>query len=258
MQLALVSFDIAWEDVPRNLRRAQQQLSRTRDLGATLAVLPEMFATGFSMNASRIAEAPDGPIQTFLSETAASLGISILAGVATQSDPTRRPVNEAILTSPSGERSRYEKLHPFSLAKEHEHYAGGPRVVTWNVDGIRVTPLVCYDLRFPEPFRVAAPETDLYIVIANWPDKRRAHWQTLLRARAIENVAYVAGVNRVGDGDGHHYAGDSALISPWGETIVSAAEEETILVANVDASRVEETRARFPFLADVRPEAYRR
>jgi predicted amidohydrolase len=112
--------------------------------------------------------------------------------------------------------------------------------VTWNVNGIRVTPLVCYDLRFPEPFRVAAPETDLYIVIANWPDKRRAHWQTLLRARAIENVAYVAGVNRVGDGDGHHYAGDSALISPWGETIVSAAEEETVLLANV-AARVEET-----------------
>ncbi len=91
-----------------------------------------------------------------------------------------------------------------------------------------------------------------------WPAQRRALWQPVLRARASENVAYVAGVNRVGDGDGHHYAGDSALISPWGETIVSAAEDETILVANVDASRVRETRARFPFLGDVRPEAYRR
>ena len=94
------------------------------------------------------------------------------------------------------------------------------------VDGVRVTPFVCYDLRFPEPFRLAADDTDLFAVVANWPEARREHWRTLLRARAIENHCYVAGVNRVGDGGKLHYAGDSAVISPWGEVLAEGAAEE--------------------------------
>ena len=106
----------------------------------------------------------------------------------------------------------------------------GDRVVTWDVEGVRVTPLVCYDLRFPEPFRLAAEETDLFAVIANWPDRRRAHWKGLLLARAVENLAYVAGVNRVGEGNGQTYLGDSALVGPWGEALVTAEGQEAVLL----------------------------
>ena len=134
----------------------------------------------------------------------------------------------------------------------------GGEVVTWDVEGLRVTPLVCYDLRFPEPFRFAAEETDLYAVIANWPERRRQHWSLLLRARAVENLAYVAGVNRVGEGDGLRYLGDSALVGPWGETIVSAAGQETVLVADVSPGDVAEARRKFPVLSDRRPGSYRR
>jgi predicted amidohydrolase len=137
-------------------------------------------------------------------------------------------------------------------------YAAGERVVTAEVEGVRVTPFVCYDLRFPEPFRTAAAGTDLFAVVANWPDQRREHWRTLLRARAIENQAYVVGVNRAGDGNGLHYAGDSAAIAPLGETIVEADDREQVLFCDVDPEVVKKLRARFPALADRRPSAYRR
>ena len=178
----------------------------------------------------------------------------ILAGVAR----TPGPHNVAMLVSPTGEVRRYTKIHPFSFAREHEHYAPGDRVCTWTVEGVRITPFICYDLRFPEPFRLAADDTDVYVVIANWPERRRAHWQALLRARAIENLAYVVGVNRVGEGGGLRYAGDSAAHSPWGETLVSAAEHEAVLVVEVDPAVVASAREGFPVLGDRRPDAYRR
>lgn len=166
--------------------------------------------------------------------------------------------NMAILASPGGEISRYAKIHPFSPAGEARHYAAGDRVVTWPVDGVRVTPFICYDLRFPDAFRVAAADTDLYAVVANWPDARREHWRTLLRARAIENQCYVAGVNRIGEGGKLRYAGDSAVIDPMGRVLVEGADDDLILFADIEPETVAEARARFPFLSDRRPAAYRR
>jgi predicted amidohydrolase len=154
--------------------------------------------------------------------------------------------------------TRYAKIHPFSYAGEHEHYCAGERVVTADVEGLRVTPFVCYDLRFPEPFRLAAAETDLFAVVANWPEERREHWRTLLRARAIENQAFVAGVNRVGDGGRLHYAGDSAAISPLGEILAEGGDREKVLFAEVEPTAVQRLRSRFPALNDRRPTAYRR
>jgi len=208
------------------------------------------------MDGRRTAQPEGGPTETFLRERAAALGFHLLAGVAQAAEPL--PVNRALLVSPGGDVQRYTKIHPFSFAGEEKVMASGEAVVTWDVEGLRVTPLVCYDLRFPEPFRLAAEETDLYAVIANWPERRRHHWSLLLRARAVENLAYVAGVNRVGEGDGLRYFGDSALVGPWGETIVSAAEQEAVLVADVSADGVAEARRKFPVLADRRPSSYRR
>jgi len=256
MKIALVQMDLAWEDVPENHRRARRHLEGARDGGARLALLPEMFCTGFSMDAGRIAQPPGGPSETFLRETARELSLWILASVPEAGEP--RPRNMAILASPDGEVTRYAKIHPFSFGGEHRVYAGGERVVTVGVEGVRVTPFVCYDLRFPEPFRLAAAETDLFALVANWPEARRDAWRTLLRARAIENLCYVAGVNRAGEGGGLHYAGDSAVISPWGEVLVEGGAAEAVLFAEVDPAAVRSAREKFPALEDRRPEAYRR
>ncbi len=215
-----------------------------------------MFSTGFSMNAERIAQPPGGPSESFLREQAKSHNLWIVASLPETGEPS--PRNMALVVSPDGAVTRYAKIHPFSYSGEHNHYTAGDRVVTVTIDGVRVTPFVCYDLRFPEPFRLAASETDLFTVVANWPEERREHWRLLLRARAVENQAYVAGVNRVGWGGRLHYAGDSAAISPMGETLAEAGEREQILSFDVEPSKVAEARARFPFLNDRRPSAYRR
>jgi omega-amidase len=256
MKVALLQMDLAWEDVAENHRRAARLLAQAKEGGATLAVLPEMFSTGFSMDAARIAQAPGGESEQFLREQARALGMWILASVPERGDPT--PRNMAMLASPDGGVVKYAKIHPFSFAGEDRVYTAGDRVVTADVDGVRVTPLVCYDLRFPEPFRTAAAETDLFVVVANWPDQRREHWRTLLRARAIENQAYVVGVNRAGTGNGLQYAGDSAAIAPLGETLAEADAREQVLFADVDPEVVTKLRARFPALQDRRPAAYRR
>jgi predicted amidohydrolase len=187
-------------------------------------------------------------------EVADGLGVHLLAGIPTLPGPR----NDAVLVAPDGHTRRYSKLHPFTFGGEHEHYRAGDGVVTWEVEGVRITPFICYDLRFPEPFRLAATDTDVYVVIANWPERRRAHWQTLLRARAIENLAYVVGVNRVGEGGGLVYQGDSAAVSPWGETLVGAAGDEAVVIVDVDPIRVRDARRAFPVLDDRRPQAYRR
>jgi predicted amidohydrolase len=259
VRVALLQMDLAWEDVPENHRRATRLLAQAKAGGATLAVLPEMFSTGFSMSADRIAQPPGGPSETFLRERARELGLWILASVPERGEPdSPMPSNMAMLVAPDGAVVCYAKIHPFSYGGEHLHYAAGNRVVTTDVDGVRVTPLVCYDLRFPEPFRTAAADTDLFVVVANWPDQRREHWRTLLRARAIENQAYVVGVNRAGEGDGLRYAGDSAAIAPLGETLAEADDREQVLFCDVDPAVVRKLRARFPALEDRRPEAYRR
>lgn len=251
MRVALVQLDIAWENPVENYLRAERRIQEAAAMGAQLVVLPEIFAHGFSMRSQQVAEDPGGPTESFLVETARGLGIHLIGGVALRLGAAL-PHNCAVYVSPNGEVERFQKLHPFTFAREHEHYAAGDTVRTWVIGDLRVTPLICYDLRFPEPFRIAAEDTHLYVVIANWPDRRRAAWQTLLRARAIENQAFVLGVNRVGDGDGLHYAGDSAILSPWGEPLAAAAEQETVLVADLDRALVAGVRSAISSLRDRR------
>ncbi len=134
-----------------------------------------------------------------------------------------KPYNTLVLASPHGQVVRYRKIHPFSFAKEHEHYGAGSDHITVDVEGLRCTLFVCYDLRFADEFWGRAEQTDAYVVVANWPERRRHHWTTLLQARAIENQAYVVGVNRVGHGNGLDYSGDSRIVDPWGEVLAAAA-----------------------------------
>ncbi|HVM21564.1 MAG TPA: nitrilase-related carbon-nitrogen hydrolase, partial [Egibacteraceae bacterium] len=147
---------------------------------------------------------------------------------------------------------RYRKIHPFTYSGEHEHFAAGESFVTVDIDGVRITPFICYDLRFADEFWATASRTDCYVVPANWPDTRRHHWSTLLQARAIENQAYVVGCNRVGDGGKLRYTGDSRIVDPMGRTLAAGAEAETLLLADVNPAVVAQTRERFPFAQDRR------
>lgn len=253
LRIAAIQTDIVWEQPSANFHRLAAKLRTAATAGAKLLVLPEMFSYGFSMATDRIAEPPDGPSVVFLREQAQSLGVWVCGSVPERTTPdAARPSNTLVLADPAGKLHRYRKRHPFSFAKEHEHYQAGDDFVTVDVEGVRTSWFVCYDLRFADDFWQLATRTDLYVVVANWPQRRREHWQTLLRARAIENQAYVVGVNRVGEGGDLVYSGDSTIIDPWGEVLVTGSRDELTLFADVDAERVADARSKFPVLADRR------
>jgi len=252
MRIAAVQHDIVWEDRAATLAHLDGQVAAAAAGGARLVAFTEMFATGFSMNTHTTAEAPDGPTVTWLRDQAVRHDVWVAGSVALRVPEHDLAVNALCLVSPVGEVHRYDKIHPFSYAGEHERFAAGDRFVTVDVEGVRVTLFVCYDLRFADEFWACAVDTDAYLVVANWPDARRHHWRALLDARAIENQAYVVGVNRVGDGGGLHYTGDSRIVHPLGEVLASGAGGETTLFADLDPMVVADVRARLPFLPDRR------
>ncbi|MCF6744918.1 carbon-nitrogen family hydrolase [Blastococcus sp. KM273128] len=252
MRVAAVQHDIVWEDREANFARLARQVARAAGAGAELVLLTETFSTGFSMTPG-IGEPEDGPSAAFLAAQAAEHGVWLGGSCPEIAPGEQLPYNSFVLAGPDGTVHRYRKLHPFTHGGEHERFRAGDGPVTVTIGGLRITPFICYDLRFADVFWHAALETDLYVVVANWPAARRHHWQTLLQARAIENQAYVVGVNRVGTaGDGTEHTGDSRIVSPMGELLATAAGTETIVLADVDAAEVAATRDRLRFLADRR------
>jgi predicted amidohydrolase len=252
MRVAGLQTEIAWEDPTASFRRIDPWIAAAAAAGARLVVLPEMFACGFSMRTEVIRESPEGPSTRFLLDRAHTHGVFVCGSVPELPPGEPKPFNTLVLAGPDGRLVRYRKIHPFSYAGEHEHYGAGTAHVTTLVEDVRVTLFVCYDLRFADEFWIAAPDTDLYVVVANWPTPRREHWRTLLRARAIENQAYVIGVNRVGSGGSLEYAGDSAIVDPLGATLAEASGGETMILADVEPDVVRSTRERLPFLRDRR------
>lgn len=261
MRVAGIQADLTWEDPASNQARLAPRIDAAAASGARLVALPEMWPTGFSMRPDAVAEEPGGPSERYLAEAARRTGAVVGGSIAQRAPGWTRARNVCVWAEPGGSLRRYAKVHPFSFGGEADHYEGGDAIVTFDVQGVRVTPLVCYDLRFPELWALAAPATDLFVLVANWPAARAAHWRALLVARAIETQAYVLGVNRVGAGGGLAYAGESALVSPLGELVgdgFGAAGAERVVGGDVDAAVVRDVRARFPFLADRRPDVYRR
>jgi predicted amidohydrolase len=258
VNVAGIQCDLAWEDPAANRAALLPRIEAAAAAGARLVALPEMWPTGFSMRAQEFAEAADGPSETFLRDAATRLGIALGGSVARRDPAWPRPRNVFVLATADGRLHRYAKIHTFTYGAETEHYDAGSQVVTVEIDGVRVTPLVCYDLRFAELFAATAERTDLFVVVANWPEARAAHWRALLLARAIENQCYVLGVNRVGEGGGLTYRGDSLLVSPLGEPIADPAPgSEALVTGTVSPDEVASVRARFGFLADRRPDVYR-
>jgi len=252
MRVAAIQHDIAWEDPKANFAALAPRIAGAAGAGAPQIVLTEMYATGFSMNTDVTAEPVGGPSTSFLVEQAQHHDAWVAGSVAERVDAAERPHNTLVLAAPNGAVHRYRKIHPFTHSGEHEHFRAGGDHVTVDVEGLRVTLFVCYDLRFADEFWATALGTDVYIVPANWPDTRRVHWRTLLRARAIENQAYVVGVNRVGSGGRLSYVGDSMIVDPMGEVLASAAAGEATLLCDIDAGTVADARDRFRFLQDRR------
>ena len=252
MRFAVVQHDIAWCDRDTNFARLGERVADAVSNGARFVLLSETFSTGFAVDQPAFAEPMDGPSSAFLRSMAHNHGIWIGGSCPEVHADDPRPANTFVVVAPDGSVSRYRKIHPFTYGGEHEHVRPGEQLVTINVDGLRVSLFVCYDLRFADEFWALAHDTDVYLVPANWPASRREHWLTLLRARAIENQAYVIGCNRVGEGGGLVYSGDSRVFDPFGETVAAADDGEITLIADVTAERVAEVRDRFRFLPDRR------
>lgn len=252
MRVGALQHDTVWENPSANFERLIPWIDTAAQANCQLLVLPEMYACGFSMNTGVVAEPIDGPSTQFLRRQARRSGMWICGSLPELPMGEDRPHNTLVLAGPDGELSRYHKIHPFTAAGEDQHYQAGDGLMTVEIEGVRVTFFICYDLRFADVFWQAAPHTDCYVVVANWPEQRRWHWQTLLRARAIENQAYVVGVNRVGTASGLAYAGDTAIIDPSGEALSEAKRKEALLFASVEAEEVRGVRSRLPFLSDRR------
>ena len=243
LRVTMIQSDLAWQDAAENRRRLAAHF---RGLAGhtDLIVLPEMFATGFSMDAERLAEPMDGPTVEWLREEAAAVGCAITGSLIVR-DGTHH-FNRLLWATPDGGLSHYDKRHLFRMAREHEHYAAGEHRLVVALKGWRVCPLVCYDLRFPVWSRNRG-DYDVLVYVANWPSRRRAAWQALLRARAIENVCYVVGVNRIGrDGNGAAYAGDSVALDFLGQPLGGDHGGDFVETVVLDREALAGYRASFP------------
>jgi predicted amidohydrolase len=243
LNIALVQTTLAWHDRQANLEHFDMLLGAVT--GADLVILPEMFTTGFSMDSQNLAEPEAGPTAKWMLEQASKLGAVVTGSIIVKAtDGSHR--NRLLWARPDGELLHYDKRHLFRMAGEHEHYSPGERQVQFELKGWRIRPLICYDLRFPVWSR-DAQHTDLLLYTANWPGARRMHWNRLLPARAIENLCYVAAVNRIGtDGKGFSYTGDTQVLDFQGESVFNAGEADGVFEVTLNAADLAAYRTRFP------------
>jgi predicted amidohydrolase len=246
MNITLVQSALYWENIEKNLSSFEEKLN---NIGQTdLIILPEMFSTGFSMNASAVAESMDGTAVDWMRKTAAKKNSAITGSLIIREGG--KFYNRLIFMRPDGSFEQYNKKHLFTMAKEEETYTAGTEKIIIDYLGWKICPLICYDLRFPIWNR-NLEDYDLAIYVANWPDRRSYHWRSLLTARAIENQCYVAAVNRVGtDGKDLYYSGHSSLIDPTGELIYQKADAEDIQQFDLNKEYLIEIRTKLPFLKD--------
>lgn len=221
-----------------------------------IVILPEMFSTGFSMSAEKLAETMDGETVQWMKRVAAQKKIILTGSVIIEGEPGKY-YNRLLWVLPNGQYGFYDKRHLFAYAEEDQHFHAGNKRLIASVKGWKINLLICYDLRFPVWARQQSgenPEYDILIYVANWPERRAEAWRSLLKARAIENQSYVIGVNRVGnDGKDIHYSGESMVIDPLGELLYTKKEAEDIFTIVLDEEHLKQIRERFPFWKDADP-----
>lgn len=247
LRVTLVQADLAWHDARENWRRFDQ-LTASLEGQTDLVVLPEMFTTGFTMAPEQVAEPVDGPTTDWMRTVARRLSAVVTGSVVTQENGEF--FNRLIWMRPDGSHETYDKRHLFRMAREHKHYSAGTRRLLVEIDGWKICPLVCYDLRFPvwSRNRIGTDRGyDVLIYVANWPERRRHAWQTLLRARAIENLSYCIGVNRIGrDAADADYKGDSVANDFLGQPLTAALETQFVTTVSLDRAALNAFRAKFP------------
>lgn len=247
LTITLIQNHLAWEDIPANLASFDALMAAVID-PTDIIILPEMFTTGFSNNAAALAvEMESAPVEWMLQHARNKQALIMGSMIIREND---QYYNRLIAAFPDGNILTYNKRHLFSLMKEDEHYISGHQQLVFEFRGWKIFPLICYDLRFPVWCR-NTEMADLMIFVANWPEKRHFHWTTLLKARAIENQCYVAGVNRIGpDNNDIPHNGESAVYDFWGKELVSAKDLQTAVSITISKSDLDEHRQRFAFWKD--------
>ncbi len=237
-----------WENIDKNLQNISLRLSAIREK-TDLIILPEMFNTGFTMNASTLGEPMDGKTMEWMQSTAQHYDCVVTGSIIISEDD--KFYNRLIWMRPDGTYDHYDKRHLFALGKEHNTYTAGTKRLIVELKGWKICPVICYDLRFPVWLRNNDTAYDLLLVVANWPEKRALHWRTLIPARAVENQSYVIALNRVGhDGNEVYHSGDSMCISPNGDVVYYKRDEEDVYTFSVNAEELVKIRRQLPFLAD--------
>ena len=247
MQVLLIQAPLIWENPKLNRDYFEERINSISE-NVDLIVLPEMFSTGFTMNPSAVSETMQGQTVLWMQSLAKAKNFAITGSMVIEEGGSF--YNRMLFVLPSGEIQHYDKRHLFTLAGEEKVYTAGTQKLIVEYLGWRICPLVCYDLRFPV-FSRNVEEYDLLIYVASWPKVRTTAWDALLKARAIENVSYVIGVNRTGeDTSGHSYIGHSQVVDYLGEYIVEPQENEAIFMTKLDKSKLMEMRKKFAFLND--------
>lgn len=250
LKLTLVQTPLRWENPEANRHFFTEQLEHLSD--TDLIILPEMFTTGFSMAPRAKAEEAAGKTQDWMQELAARHDCAVTGSVMTRQNG--QFFNRLLWVEPSGRVLSYDKKHLFTMAEETRHYTGGKERLIVNWKDWKICPMICYDLRFPVWSRNTALAYDLLLYVANWPAVRTRAWESLLPARAIENSAYVAGVNRVGkDGNQIDYVGQSAVFDPRGEALVKLGNHQQVTTIKLDKADLEAYRKKFPVHLDADP-----
>jgi predicted amidohydrolase len=254
LSVAVLQSDICWHEPSKNREMFENQITSIES-AIDLIILPEMFTTGFTMEAAQNAETMQGESIQWMKKMAVEKEAAITGSIIIEEN--NQYFNRLIWIHKDGTLHYYDKKHLFSLAGEHLNYTPGVEPLIVDLEGWKIRPAICYDLRFPVWLRNKfnpqknAYDYDLLIVVANWPTKRISAWKTLLQARAIENQAFVVGLNRIGtDGNNHHYSGDSAVYNELGEMLYLKADIADIGVVTLNKESLTNTRNHLPFLAD--------
>ncbi len=249
LKITLIQTHLFWEDKGANLALLEQKIVNLEE-PTEVVILPEMFTTGFSMQPTLHAETMEGPSVQWMRRIAMTQKIILTGSLIIEENG--HYYNRLIWMLPNGEFGYYDKRHLFAFAGEDQHYTAGNKRLIASVKGWKINLQICYDLRFPTWARQAAPnEYDVLVYVANWPEKRSHAWKTLLVARAIENQAFVVGVNRVGlDGKNIAHSGNSMVVGPLGEVLYHSADQESVFQITLQSDELEQTRAQFPFWKD--------
>ncbi|EKQ50364.1 carbon-nitrogen family hydrolase [Clostridium sp. Maddingley MBC34-26] len=254
MIIGIAQINIVWENARENMKKVEEFAQKASKSNVELVLFPEMTFTGFTMNIQKLLLS-ENEIVNWIKKVAVNNNVNIGLGFAVKVD--EKGENKYVVISKEGNiLAQYIKIHPFSYGGEDKKYYCGKKICTFTIGEFKITPFICYDLRFPEIFQAASKAAQIITVAASWPEDREEHWVTLLKARAIENQCYIIGINRVGEGDNLHYGGASIFVNPNGEILNEISSKETLIVSNIEMNDITKIKNKFDIKKDRQEKLY--